>query len=384
MRSIVDEVFPLAEYQARLDRVRLAMVRDRLDVLVVSSPENICYICGYELAGYFASQALLVTTSMEPVLVVRELEIPNATASCICDCVIGYRDHENSSSAIAREVRNLGVAQGRIGVDLTSRWMSCAQLDMLRTELSEAQFGNAFGIVERLRLRKSELELSYIRTAGRISEQAMKICIEVAHRGRRERDIAADVYSALISAGSDWIGAPFFIASGPRSARAHTTWCDRPLGAGDPVFVEVNASVRRYHAAIMRSLCIAPADPRYRSMCEASCAGLEAALAIIRPGVIAAEVDRTCRDAIRRAGWGEAFRLRTGYSVGLGFENFGEGYLFSLHEANDAALESGMVLHIVPYLAEAGFAGCAFSETLIVTENGAELVSKVSRELVIS
>jgi hypothetical protein len=42
-----------------------------------------------------------------------------------------------------------------------------------------------------------------------------------------------------------------------------------------------------------------------------------------------------------------------------------------------------MVLHIVPYLAEAGFAGGAFSETVIVSQ-GAECVSNVTREVAVA
>ena len=98
----------------------------------------------------------------------------------------------------------------------------------------------------------------------------------------------------------------------------------------------------------------------------------------------AADVDRACRAAIARGGWGELFRLRTGYSMGLGFENFGEGPLFSLHENNDAELSEGMVLHIVPYLAESAFAGGAFSETVIVTADGYEPVCSIKCEIAIA
>ena len=153
------------------------------------------------------------------------------------------------------------------------------------------------------------------------------------------------------------------------------------MQSGDPLFLETNASRRRYHAAFMRSACVKPTPARYRALYDASRAGLEAALAAIRPGVAASTVDNACRAAIERAGQGDAFRLRTGYSVGLGFENFGEGYLFSLHAKNHAPLEPGMVLHIVPYLSEAGVSGAAVSETVIVTASGMEPVASLDRGL---
>ena len=62
--------------------------------------------------------------------------------------------------------------------------------------------------------------------------------------------------------------------------------------------------------------------------------------------------------------------------MGIGFENFGEGSIFSLHEGNAAPLEEGMALHLLVYLTDPGVAGCAFSETVIVQPDGAEIVTR--------
>jgi len=377
-----DLAFPLEEYADRLMAAARAMAAAGFDALVASSPENICYLSGFESAGYFNPQALVLSSDGGAALITRALEIPNAEASCILDRLIGFRDHETLVDAVAAEIQARGAARGRIAAELRSHWLGVADFEAIKTALPAAAFGDAFGIVERARLLKSERELVAIRNAARIAAEAMRAAFDAIGAGRRERDVAAEVYRAQITAGSDWTGAPFFIASGPRSARAHTTWSDRVLRPGDAIFLETNAAHRRYHAAFMRSACIGPATERYRSLYAASRAGLEAALAAIRPGVAASAVDRACRAAIERAGQGEAFRLRTGYSIGLGFENFGEGYLFSLHPNNHSPLEPGMALHLVPYLSEAGAAGAAVSETVIVTAGGAELVAPLERDLV--
>jgi Xaa-Pro dipeptidase len=316
----------------------------------------------------------------DAVLITRALEIANAEASCVLEHPIGFRDHETLAAVLASELTARGAARGRIGAELRSHWLGVAQLDALKVKLPAAAFGDAFGVVELARLRKSERELAFIRHAGNIAAEAMRVCFGSLAAGRRERDVAAEVYRAQILAGGDWTGGPFFIASGPRSARGHATWTDRMLVEGDPIFLETNAASRRYHAAFMRSAFIGAAPARYRSLHAASRAGLEAALSAIKPGVAASLIDKACRKAIERAGWGDAFRLRTGYSVGLGFENFGEGYIFSLHADNHAPVEAGMVLHIVPYLAEAGI-GAAVSETVIVTSSGAEPIASLDREL---
>jgi Xaa-Pro dipeptidase len=381
MRSL-SLAFPPEEYEKRLAVVRTRMAEAGLDALVISSPENICYLSGYESAGYFAQQALLVDHDDEPVLIVRALEVPNAEASCVSDRIVGYRDHEGGSAVIARAVADLGAGVGRVGVELRSRFLTGSQLHDLRALLPGREFLSSFGVVEGARIVKSERELVCIRKAGGIVESGMLACRRTIRAGRTEREIAAIAYRETISAGSDWTGAPAFVSSGSRSARAHTTWSDRKLCPGDPVFLEINAAVSRYHAALMRPACVAPVPERFLAMMDASRAALEAVLETIRPGLAAAEVDHACRKTLGRLGWGDSFRLRTGYSMGIGFENFGEGDLFSLHERNSTPIEPGMVLHIVPYLAESGFAGGAFSETVIVGR-GPECVSNVTREVAV-
>jgi Xaa-Pro dipeptidase len=371
------------EYAARLRSIRTRMAQADMDLLIVTSPENICYLSGYESVGYFAQQALIVATAAEPALVIRALELPNAEASCVFEHIIGYHDHEGGSAAIARTVNEAGGGR-RVGVELRSRSLTNAQFAELGNVLPESVFADSFGIVEGARLIKSDAELACIRRAGEIVEAGMRASLGAVGSGRSEREVASAAYQATIEAGSDWTGAPAFVSSGPRSARAHTTWSDRCLAPGDPVFLEINAAVHRYHAAMMRPACIAPVPQRFRSMMEASRAGLDAALATIRSGAAVAGVDRACRTAIASGGWGETFRLRSGYSMGLGFENFGEGPLFSLHQNNDAVLSEGMVLHIVPYLAESRFAGGAFSETVIVTADGCEPVCNVPREIAVA
>ena len=377
-----DLAFPPDEYATRLKLVSASMRNAGLDAILATSPENICYLTGFESVGYFNPQLLIVTADGRTTLITRALELANARASGLCDALLGMSDHEALHDLVAAALGERGLLSGRIGLDLRSRWLGVALRDAIVQAVPAAAFADGFGFIEAARLRKSERELAAIRVAGRIAAEAMRGAFEAIRSGRSERDVAAAVSRSQIAAGSDWTGMPFFIASGPRSARAHVTWSNRTMGPGDPVFLETNAAHRRYHAAIMRSAFIGRAPDDYRSLHAASVAGLEAALAAIRPGVPASAVDRACRDAVATAGWGSSFRLRSGYSMGLGFDNFGEPLLFSLHQENHSPLEAGMVLHLVPYLSEPTLGGVAVSETVIVSAEGAEPVSSLPRHLV--
>jgi Xaa-Pro dipeptidase len=117
-------------------------------------------------------------------------------------------------------------------------------------------------------------------------------------------------------------------------------------------------------------------------MAEVSKEGLNLAIEAIKPGVTAGEVDRVCRDHIRKAGYAEYFQHRTGYSIGIGFPpDWGEGRTQSIKEGDPTPLQPGMVFHLIPDLKVVNEGGVVFSETVLVTEKGHEVLTRYPQEL---
>jgi Xaa-Pro dipeptidase len=383
MAHTSEVAFPVEEFRQRLVAARDGMARAGLDAIVACAPENLYYLAGYESTGHFAMQALIVPVEGEPVLVTRDLETPNVSASYVFSRHTAYKDHHEPIAVVARELDALGMSAKRIGLEKSYRFLTVSNLERLQGLLPRASFLDGKGIVESLRLRKSPRELALIRQAGTILDQTFQACFEAIRAGRGEHEVAADVYRALLLAGSEYVGSPPYVVSGPRSARAHTTWSQRRLHPGDPLFLELGACVRRYHAALMRPAVVAPVTDKLRSMAAASREGLEAAIAALKPGATSGDVDRACRETVRRAGWGECFHHRAGYSMGMGFASWSEGHILSIREADPTVIEAGMVFHIVPFLMIDGEVGISISETVIVGESGAEPVGRIPREIAV-
>ena len=100
------------------------------------------------------------------------------------------------------------------------------------------------------------------------------------------------------------------------------------------------------------------------------------------PGVTSAEIDRAGRSVMARAGIDEEFRHRAGYSMGVAFApGWGEGLVNDIAEGNDRPLEPGMTFHLVPMAGFRGEGNMGFSETVLVTESGCEVLTDVPREL---
>ena len=80
----------------------------------------------------------------------------------------------------------------------------------------------------------------------------------------------------------------------------------------------------------------------------------------------------------------DCFRKRTGYSIGIGFApDWGEGHILSLKTPDPTPLEPGMVFHISPALLVPAECGVGFSETVLVTDTGVEVLTSFPRQLVV-
>jgi Xaa-Pro dipeptidase len=174
-----------------------------------------------------------------------------------------------------------------------------------------------------------------------------------------------------------------YVPSGPYSSLAHATWTERRLERGDVVFFELPTSYKRYSGFVMRTAVIGPSSDKTRLMADATIAGLEAAIEAIKPGVTAGEVDAANRRVIKRAGFGALHRHRTGYSLGIAYPpGSREGHIMDLKQGDSRELQTGMVFHVVPLVQEQGVAGVGVDETVLVTENGREVLGDFPRQLI--
>jgi Xaa-Pro dipeptidase len=377
-----DLFFSLAEYQERLDNLRGAMQERGVEVLLSFTPENIYYLSGYQTPGYYTYQCVIVPLEGDPVMFTRYLEETNVRGLSWIDTRAYYNDNQDPVEETLRALREHGLADKTIGVEENSWFLTVTDYRKLQEGLPGATFKDASGTVEQLRLIKSDQEIAYIREAAAACDEGVRRAIEVAAPGASENDLALALYAGSLEHDSEYMSLPPFVASGYRSALAHATWSGRELVPGEVVFVEHAGVIHRYSAALIRTLSVGEPSEQVKRMDEAARAGLAAAIATSAPGVPAYEVDRACRGAIRDLGFGDYFRHRTGYSIGINFPpDWGEGHIMSIKESESRPLEAGMTFHFVPGLFDYGHAAVGCSQTVLITENGCEPLSTIPPQL---
>ncbi len=377
-------VFSVEEFKERIKRVRQAMEKAGLDLLLVHTPENIYYLTGYRTPGYYTYQCCIVPLESDAIMLTRFMEEGNVMAQTWIENRVTYQDTEDPVEVTTRTLEGVGVAGKRIGVEKSSWFLTTAAYEGLTAALTDAEFVDASDVVNKVRLIKSPAEIAYIRQAARAAENGMRMGVQAIAAGRTENDVAAAVWTGLIEEGSEYPGLAPFVASGPRSALGHATWERRELEKGDLVFLEIAGCINRYHAAQMRTAVIGEPPAEWQEIAEVVIDGLTAAIDTIKPGVTAGEVDDACRGTITRGGYGEYFLYRTGYSIGIAFPpDWGEGHILSLRAGESTVLQPGMTFHMPPSALMYGVGGIGFSETVLVTETGCEVITGFPRELVV-
>jgi Xaa-Pro dipeptidase len=372
--------FEIAEYERRLVAVRKGMTERQLDVLLVTTPENIYYLTNHHTPAYDSFQALLLPLDGEPTLVVPLIEELIARGHSWVTRFTTYQHGHPSLEAARRAVAESGLERGRIGVEKASLFLPVQFYERFQAAVPDARLADGSGIVERLRAVKSAQEVVYIRQAARAAEAGVRAGLEASAEGRTDLDVAAEVHRAIIRAGGEYMSYPPFVAVGLRSSLAHNTWGGKRLEAGDVVFLEVSGVVQRYGAALMRCAVLgkpsAELERRNRIVHEV----LETTIDAIRPGTTSGDVDRVCREAFAKQGY--RVLKRAGYSMGINFPpGWGEGAVLDLSDGNPTVLEPGMVFHIPQPYRVPGEQTVATSETVLVTETGCEIVTRFPREL---
>jgi Xaa-Pro dipeptidase len=259
--------------------------------------------------------------------------------------------------------------------------MTAMHFETLRKALPKATFVDATGLVERCRLIKSPTEIDRIRRAARIASKGCAAGIAAVKEGVSENEVTAAIMDAMLACPDyefTWM-APH-IASGQRTAMAHTTWSGRILRRGDTVYLEIPASVSRYHAITLRTVSVGPPSDKIQDVARVIGDALEAAIDAMRPGAKAGDVDRACRSVVEKAGYGEYFRHRTGYTIGI---DWVQPHGINIVPDSSAELKAWMVFHIIPICMFFGEGAVGMSDAVLVTEGGAEVLTELDKKLFI-
>lgn len=354
-----------SEYAARRQQLHGVLKELRLDAFLTTARPNVCY-----LSGFTGSNGALLVSQDAAVLVTDPRYAVQAPRQSDCEIKIGKGPLLTEVAKLAKRSgwRTVGFEQNRISYE------EHAQLKLLTT----ARLKPVEGAVELLRLRKSAAEIGTIRTSVRLNSVALEQALGAFRPDMTEVDLAAEIEYRMRLLGADGTAFETIVASGERTALPHAHPTNHPIQTNQLLLVDMGASVAGYASDMTRTYALGKLDAKVRRMYKAVLESQQAAIAAVKPGVSCAHVDRSARGVLRGYGLEELFVHSTGHGLGL-----------EIHERprvgrkERTKLETGMVITIEPGVYQEGVGGIRIEDTVVVTEQGCEVLTPTGKELVV-
>lgn len=375
--------FAREEFDARLGAIRAQMTERGLDAMLIVSPENVYYLLGLNYQGYFAFTLLVLPLDGRPRLLTRAVEQPTVAAQVSGAEHVTFSDDEDLVSAAVGTIRRATGAGQTVGVERAAMFFPLGVWEGIRETLTDREWSDGSGVIEQVRAVKSDAEVGLVRRAARISDKAVRAGIDAAGPDVSEREVAAHVYHKMIAAGSEDPGFAPLIRAGDALDQEHVTWRERRLGTGESLFLELSASVSRYHAPLSRLVHVDSLPPDIDRSATVANDGLHAVLGALRPEVTAGSVYAEWQKVVDAGlGHSDYRRHHCGYMVGIGFPPswVGGSAVVGLRRDSDLVIRPGMVFHVLSWVFGTHLPDYLVSDTVLVTATGSELLTRTSRE----
>lgn len=266
---------------------------------------------------------------------------------------------------------------GFSNVGFEASHLSVASLETIEKECKTTEWLSTEKLVENLRSIKDAGEIAEIREAVRLAERALHVLVAGAVPELTEIDAAHEMENALWRFGAGGLSFPAILAAGDRAALPHYQPAPRRIGDEKMLLVDWGArGPGGYVSDLTRTFALGKVSAKLRKVHETVLRAQEAAIAAIRPGAKAADVDAAARGVIEQAGYGKRFGHGLGHGIGL-----------EVHEAirmsaiSEDVLQPGMVVTVEPGIYLPGWGGVRIEDDVLVTRDGHEVLSTFPREL---
>lgn len=387
-----------------LVKARSLLEREKIDVLVVSTAENLYYTTGVyhvecDMIKDHVRYAVIPKEDIEPFVVVPDYEVPlfsrwsgevidfisekyiksEASRTPGANQYLSEKDLQQlkmvalpesvlmkATKTLAGALKAKGLDKSAVGVERRQRADVSGEL---RSTLPKAVFKNGSAVFDELRVIKSKEEIDYIRKATQITERALKAAIDEVKVGVKMADLKVLIRKVM---SDDVDSAPIEVGAG--------TWffspADHAIREGDIVRFDLGARYKYYCSDVSRQVAVGKIPKEWERLFDAFLEAEETIISMVKPGARTDELFEAGMEVMRRVD-PDCKRGHLGHGIGI-----------ELHEAPHVApkpdgipLKTNMVFTVeIPYYI-AGTVGFNCEDTLVVTDHGCELLSSISKEL---
>lgn len=377
----------------RIQRLKTEMQAAGIDALVCFKPEHTFYLSGFNPIIYSHPLIMVLPLNGDPVLLCHALRDDHARAETWVEDIRLYGAWStkvtmggNWLEALATVLGEHGLTDKTLGIEMAH--MPIARYRQIEERLAEATLADSSKIFSRCRLIKDADEIAMARIAAKIADTGMDAAIEALAAGGNERDV---VTASMAKMNSFWAAefpdvevSEFGTLEGG-AQNGLWTWClagermfmncDNPTtkkpAQGEAVSIFIWAVANGYHAENERSVAVGKVSDAQRRAIDDVLETREAIKPVMAPGQPMAEMFHITKREFEARGYSANIPGRIGHTIGIGAHED-----HSLDGKTKVILEPGMMFTLEPNLRVPGVASTQFSDTVLITEDGFEFLTK--------
>lgn len=350
----------------KLQKVRESFDKLGIDGLLITSNYNRRYI-----SNFTGTSGVVLIGLSDAKFITDFRYVEQASKQCVGFEIVkhvGTITDEVAEQAKSMGIKKLGFEQDHVTFSSFKTFEKAVEGELVPVS----------GLIEKIRLIKTDAEIKILKEAADIADAAYKHILDFIRPGLTELEVSNELEFFMRKAGATSSSFDTIVASGYRSALPHGVASEKIIEKGDFITLDYGAYYKGYVSDITRTLAVGEPDPKlkeiYQIVYEAQHLGMDG----IKPGMTGKEADALTRDYISEKGYGEYFGHSTGHGIGLEVH---EGPALSFK--SDTVLVPGMVVTVEPGIYIPGLGGVRIEDDTIITEKGNETLTHSTKELII-
>lgn len=350
----------------KLQKLRHTLQEQNIDGILITNDYNRRYMTG------FTGTAGVAIVSQNDAVFITDFRYTEQAAAQITDFTIVQHEatllEEIATQVKAMGIKTLGFEKDTVSYGTYELYKRVIAADLVPVS----------GLIEKIRLIKTEQEINIIKVACEIADHAFTHILDFIKPGKTELEVSNELEFFMRRQGATQSSFDTIVASGLRSALPHGVATNKVIEKGDFVTLDFGALYNGYISDITRTVAVGEPSEKLVDMYNTVLASQLLALEKVGPGLTGVQADAIARDYLTEKGYGEAFGHSLGHGIGLEVHE-GPG----LSKRSETVLEPGMAVTIEPGVYVPGVGGVRIEDDILITESGNELLTHSTKELII-
>ena len=345
----------------------IELLPKEIDCAIISSEINRRYFTGMK-----SSAGVVVVFKEKSYLIIDFRYIEKAKATVKNSEVILQEE-------LFEQISMLCAKHNAKSIAVETHTMTVYELETYKKALSSYDFitTDSFStLINNLRSVKDNDEISKIKQAQKIAENAFDNALNFIKEGKTEKEVAFALNSYMLQNGAEALSFDTIALFGKNSSLPHGVPSDKKLANGEFILMDFGAVYDGYHSDMTRTVCLGEPTEEMSTVYNIVLNAQEAALKSVHEGIKGSELDKIARKVISDKGYGEMFGHGLGHGVGMEVHEYPNA-----SPKSQAILQENVIITIEPGIYIPQKFGVRIEDFVIVKKEGFENMTKTTKKL---